>query len=62
MKRWFSPRGARRGLKLSGLAVALWLCWAIGFTQGSTRAPNPAAPKASASHSAPPCCLPVRRT
>lgn len=33
MKRWYCPRGARRGLILSALTVALWGCWALGYTQ-----------------------------
>jgi|APTNR8051073442_1049403.scaffolds.fasta_scaffold39551_2 hypothetical protein len=34
MKRWYSPRGAKRGLLLAGLAALLWLSWAAGFTLG----------------------------
>ncbi|MDG4596383.1 MAG: hypothetical protein P9F75_11960 [Candidatus Contendobacter sp.] len=34
MKRWYSPRGAKRGLWLAGLAALLWLSWAAGFTLG----------------------------
>lgn len=34
MKRYFSPRGAKRGLALAAVAVVLWGCWAIGFLQG----------------------------
>lgn len=60
MNRWFSVRGARRGLKLSGLALALWLSWAVGFTQGSAPVPRNAANAAHPSGS-PPCCEPVPR-
>lgn len=34
MKRWYSPRGAKRGLLLAGLTALLWLSWAAGFTLG----------------------------
>ena len=37
MKRWSSPRGAKRGLWLAGLAALLWLSWAAGFTLGRTQ-------------------------
>lgn len=37
MKRWYSPRGAKRGLLLAGLAALLWLSWAAGFTLGRTQ-------------------------
>ncbi len=40
MKRWYSARGARRGVKWSTLAAAGWLCWAAGYWQ-ATR-PHPA--------------------
>lgn len=61
MNRWCSVRGARRGLKLSGLAAALWLSWALGFTQGSAPTP-PGASKAGAPSSSPLCCEPVQHT
>ena len=35
MKRWFSPRGARRGLLLAGITAALWMSWAAGYVHGS---------------------------
>lgn len=54
MSRWFSVRGARRGMKLSALAVALWLSWAVGFTQGS--APVPPGTAQAAPLSSPPLC------
>lgn len=37
MNRWYSPRGARRGLLLAGLLAACWLCWAVGYTQSAAR-------------------------
>lgn len=61
MNHWFSARGARRGLKLSGLALALWLSWAVGFTQGSAPVSRNAADAAHPSASSP-CCEPVHRT
>lgn len=60
MSRWFSARGARRGLKLSGLFAALWLSWAVGFTQGSAPHSPPGEAKASAPVSAPLCCQPAQ--
>ena len=43
MRRWYSPRGARRGLILAGVTAALWIVWAVGYTQGATKAPKPSA-------------------
>lgn len=37
MRRWYSPRGARRGLLFASLAAACWACWAIGFAQGAEK-------------------------
>lgn len=34
MNRWYSPRGAKRGLLLAGLTALLWLSWAAGYTLG----------------------------
>ena len=34
MKRWYSKRGAWRGLKMAILAAALWSFWALGYFQG----------------------------
>ncbi len=34
MSRWYSPRGARRGLWLAALAAALWLAWAGAYLYG----------------------------
>lgn len=59
MSRWFSARGARRGLQLSGLFAALWLSWAVGFTQGSAPPNTSGESKASMPFSAPPCCQPA---
>lgn len=33
MKRWYSARGARRGVKWSVFAAVCWLCWAVGYWQ-----------------------------
>lgn len=41
MKRYFSPRGAMRGLVLAAVALVLWGCWAIGFLQGVEGAITP---------------------
>lgn len=41
MNRYFSPRGAKRGLILAALAVIFWCCWAIGFLQGVEGAASP---------------------
>jgi len=35
MRRWYSKRGARRGLLLAAAAAALWGSWAVGFIHGS---------------------------
>lgn len=43
MRRWYSPRGARRGLILAGITAALWIVWAVGYTQGATKAPKSSA-------------------
>lgn len=43
MRRWYSPRGARRGLIPSGMAAALRVVWAVGYTQGATKVPQPSA-------------------
>ena len=32
---WFSPRGARRGLRLSALAVMVWLAWWAGYLEAT---------------------------
>ncbi len=34
MQRYFSQRGALRGMALAALAAVLWCCWAIGYLQG----------------------------
>jgi hypothetical protein len=43
MRRWYSPRGARRGLILAGVNAALWIVWTVGYTQGATTAPKSSA-------------------
>ena len=57
MRRWYSPRGARRGLILAGVTAAVWIVWAEGYRQGITTV----APKgASGSITVPAdtsCCL-----
>jgi len=37
MRRWYSPRGARRGVLIATLAAALWTSWAMGYIQGASR-------------------------
>lgn len=49
MRRWYSPRGARRGLILAGVTAALWIVWAVGYTQGATTAPKSSASPATTS-------------
>ena len=34
MSRWYSPRGARRGLLLAVAAIILWITWAVLYMQG----------------------------
>jgi len=34
MSRWYSPRGARRGLLLAVVTIILWITWAVLYTQG----------------------------
>jgi len=41
MGRWYSPRGARRGLILAGVTAVLWIVWAVGYTQGAAKAHQP---------------------
>ena len=41
MRRWYSSRGARRGLVVSAMLGALWLSWAVGYVQGAKRIPPP---------------------
>ena len=35
MKRWYSPRGARRGILLATLAAAIWAGWALAYTRNA---------------------------
>jgi len=30
MNRWYSPRGARRGMLLAAIGAACWVSWAFG--------------------------------
>lgn len=64
MNRWFSARGACRGLTLSALSAALWLSWAVGFTQGSARVSPDATHATHTAHPSPSpaCWQPVSRT
>lgn len=41
MYRWYSPRGARRGLLLAAVAAAIWIGWAVGYSQGAQKAAQP---------------------
>lgn len=34
MSRWYSPRGARRGLLLAVVTIMLWITWAVLYTRG----------------------------
>jgi hypothetical protein len=34
MNRYFSSRGAKRGLILAALTLLVWCCWAVGYWQG----------------------------
>jgi hypothetical protein len=43
MRRWYSPRGARRGLILAGVTAVLWIVWAVGYTQGTAKTPKSSA-------------------
>ena len=44
MRRWYSPRGAQRGLLMAGIVALVWLSWAIGYSQGASKTPANAAP------------------
>jgi hypothetical protein len=43
MNRWYSARGARRGLLLAGFAAACWSGWLVGYVQGARAVPRGAA-------------------
>lgn len=60
MTRWYCARGARRGMKMSAAAGALWLLWAVGYVQGSSSAAAPAQTAPVAQQ--PPCCFATPRT
>lgn len=34
MSRYFSSRGARRGLLIAVVTAGVWTAWAIGYSQG----------------------------
>ena len=55
MRRWISPRGARRGFILASLATVAWLGWAVGYIQAASAA-SPRAVPHSAPAQPPPCC------
>ncbi|MFN7835137.1 MAG: hypothetical protein ACK5NY_05015 [Burkholderiaceae bacterium] len=57
MRRGYSPRGARRGLRLAGMTAALWICWAVGYSQGISKTPAPTSTKAITSPAKVGCCL-----
>jgi len=58
MRRWYSPRGARRGLILAGVTAALWIVWAVGYAQGATTAPKSSAfPATTSTPVNVACCL-----
>ena len=58
MRRWYSPRGARRRLILAGVTAALWIVWAVGYTQGATKVPkSSASPITTSVPVNVPCCL-----
>jgi len=48
MRRWYSKRGARRGLLLAAFSAAIWAGWAVGYVHGSRSSaqssPNVTAP------------------
>jgi hypothetical protein len=43
MQRYFSQRGALRGMALAALAAILCCCWAIGYSQGVEEADSASA-------------------
>lgn len=53
--RWYSRRGARRGLGLALLAGSLWLGWALGYLQTDRSRVPPKALKSNVLVT-PPCC------
>jgi hypothetical protein len=58
MRRWYSPRGLRRGLLLAGIASALWLCWVAGYLQATVHRRLPPASTTTTTPVDAPCCLP----
>lgn len=65
MTHWYSPRGARRGLLLAGIAALLWLSWAAGYLQGAATTPPPVVQPLTSTTtpdpSAPPAVAPASR-
>lgn len=58
MGRWYSPRGAPRGLILAGVTAALWIVWAVAYTQEAAKALAPSAtPNTSSTPVNVECCL-----
>jgi hypothetical protein len=57
MRRWYSPRGARRGLILAGVTAALWIVWAVGYTQGAAKAPRSSTRTTTSAPANVACCL-----
>lgn len=39
MKKWYSDRGAKRGLITITVFFVLWMCWAVGYTEGIIKHP-----------------------
>lgn len=63
MKRWYSPRGARRGLLIAGIATVLWVVWALGYVQGVTKSEEVlSAPMIISTPVDASCCLPHFKT
>jgi hypothetical protein len=57
MRRWYSSRGARRGLLLAGITAALWVCWAVGYSQGAIKAPASTPTNTTTTPVKTQCCL-----
>jgi hypothetical protein len=63
MSRWYSARGARRGLILAIVTALIWMIWAISYLQGITPTQNPITQSTTTNQSATPssvnemCCL-----
>lgn len=57
MGRWYSPRGALRGLILAGVTAAIWIAWAVVYTHEVVKAPQPSATPTSSTPANVECCL-----